>query len=297
MNTKTIARALVGLSTAVLAAAGLTTPAQAATYPEFIAFTNTVLDGFEAQKGGSAGFRAGRALFNEPRYAQMDWNGGGLLCRYFRGDSTAEGAKGAAEAVWPVEKVILDTFREAGGAVSDWQDLMLVRFTVLSSSINAQCPSYNSLVMGPFSDALYALFDAYRATQGAPPNPSTTTPPASTPSGGDYGTVTVLSRPLFLGTVDDGMYTRIRFPIPTVWDTWGVTYTARFASNDKVFCRWTAVVDQVDFGTPGEGNCAGTRTKKLRGKTRWMYIEATSDLGKVTSEHFPVTFSRSKWGD
>lgn len=286
-------RTLVGVVAGSVLAASVTVPVQASTYSEFVGFTNSVLDGWESEKGRNAGFRAARALFNEPKYAQMDWSGAGLLCRYFRGDSTASGAAAAADAVWPVEKLLLDTFRDAGGAVYDWQDFMLVRFTVLSSAVNAQCPSYNSLMMGPFSDALYATFDKYRKSQGSG---STTTPQATTsPSmqADSLGTVTALTKPVFLRVENRGRYTNIYFPLPTQWDTWGITYTARFLNNDEVFCGWTAVVDQVgkdDF----EGYCSGWRPKALNGKTRWMYIEASSDLGTVTSDAFKIKFPKRK---
>lgn len=163
-----------------ITSAGLSSPANASTYGEYVRFTNSVLDGFESERGRNAGFRAARAMFNEPRFAQADWNGTGLLCRFFNGDSSANGGKAAANVVWPTEKRILDTFRSAGGSIFDWQDFMLVRFTVLSAGINVQCPRYNSLFMGPFSDVLYSQFTAYRDAQGGSGAPSPV-PSASNP--------------------------------------------------------------------------------------------------------------------
>lgn len=162
-------------------------PTQAMTYDQYVQWTNSVLDELNAEKGSSAGFRAARAIFNVPKYSKASWDGATVLCKYFRGDSTQAAGGIAADVVWPTEKSLLDTFRSAGGAVYDWDDFMLVRFTVLSSAINAQCPAYNTLVMGPFSDVLNAKFSAYKNAQGggalAPaPTPSSVPSTPATPT-------------------------------------------------------------------------------------------------------------------
>jgi hypothetical protein len=53
---------------------------------------------------------------------------------------------------------------------------MLVRFTVLSAGVFYRCPSYNSLTLGPFSEALYSLYTAYKAQA------TVATPPAASPA-------------------------------------------------------------------------------------------------------------------
>lgn len=181
MSHRKLSALFSGLIVSMTLTVGTASPANAAPYDDFVRQTNAILDGWDAEKGGSAGFRAARALFDTPKYSQASWNSAGLLCRFFRGDSSASGGQFAADVVWPTEKTLLDTFTAAGGSVYDWADFMLVRFTVLAAAINGQCPSYNSLVMGPFSDRLYEQFNAYRNDQGASESATPTAP--SEPAG------------------------------------------------------------------------------------------------------------------
>jgi len=135
-------------------------------------------------------------MFNTPRYSQVDWNGAGLLCRFFTSNgATNRTARQAATAIWPSEANILGTFHSAGGRqAADLDSFMLVRFTVIAYGINLRCPSFNTFTLGAFSDALYAQFTVYKnqiTGSGTPvPLPSPTTTPQPQPSAIPAGVIT-----------------------------------------------------------------------------------------------------------
>jgi hypothetical protein len=164
------------------------TPAQATPFNDFVGLVNSTLDDRASTHETNAGFRAARQLFETPKYTKAAWDDAGRLCMAIELQPSAKGAANAADLAWILERGLLEAVRSAGATVADFDDFMLVRFTILSAGANYRCPQYNTLVMEPFSDALYALFTSYKesaangASSGAQatPGPVVTTQPAET---------------------------------------------------------------------------------------------------------------------
>ena len=82
-------------------------------------------------------------------------------------------------------------------------------------------------------------------------------------------------------------YTEIHFLLPTKWDTGGVMYSAHFASNDQVFCRWYT---EVGRNESADGHCSALTPQKYKNRRVKMYLYADSLVGQVRGDDFWVTF-------